>query len=73
VHANIILANSSFDKALLSVAEGLRTNGIGVSNVKIILCMLLKNHLRRVIGYAEERCASFVSAPLALIVFILIF
>lgn len=33
----IISANSSFDKTLLNVAEGLRTNGIGVLTLKIAL------------------------------------
>jgi Beta-ketoacyl synthase, N-terminal domain len=37
----IISSNSSFDKALLNVAEGVRTNGIGVSSAKIISCTLL--------------------------------
>jgi len=34
-------ASSSFDKALLSLAEGLRTNGIGISSIRIISCALL--------------------------------
>ena len=38
----IISANSSFDKALLSVAEGLRTNGMGVSSGKVISCTFLR-------------------------------
>jgi hypothetical protein len=34
--------NSSFDKALLSVAEGLATNGLGASSDKVISCTFLK-------------------------------
>jgi len=40
MHA-IISTNASFDKALLSVAEGLRTNGVGVSIGEVISCMFL--------------------------------
>jgi len=37
----ITSSNSSFDKALLSVAEGFGTNGIGVSSGKVISCTFL--------------------------------
>jgi len=40
MHA-IIFTNAPFDKALLSIAEGLRTNGDGVSIGEVISCMFL--------------------------------
>jgi hypothetical protein len=40
VHA-LIPANSSFDKVLLSIVKGFRTNGLGVSSGKVILFTFL--------------------------------